>query len=237
MTKRLLYTLAMACAASQLFWSCRNAGQSTESENATASGAARPTATRPAVTKASLSPEIEYQVLRADLLRVSSNSAFDARYEALLSDPLKEKYSGWGMEAGSRLSTTGRTVPQSGTRFAQLLVEFVNVGTKPARLDVSPSDGKGLDLALVLPTGKEVDAWEFLGSDWFPDYESLEDHLARHGDEIAVQVAFEGRLYCEIDPGQRSWLALLFELPATGDLSGLKLRIKDETVDVLGNSA
>lgn len=230
--KRLLHVTALGCLAIATFWSCGD-GEREDSNARTLNSAS---VSESADSKARLSPQVEYQALKCGLLRFAGLADLDARYEALLSNLPHGQYADWSMVAGSRVSTAGIALPEDGMQFAQILVEFTNASTARTRLDIPPAQEDGLDLALVLPAGREISAWEFIGSGWFPSYRATEQYLARHGDQIALRMSFTGQLFCELEPGQRAWLALVFPLPDNPNtaLSGLTLRLGSSTIKIPG---
>lgn len=166
------------------------------------------------VTNDKLPAGVKYEVVKSSLFSGNSTKEFDSRYEALLGDLPKKDYIDWKMKAGSRLDTVGAEPPRSEDRFAQFLVEFVNDGTATQALNVSAPDGKTLNLGLKLPNSKVIPVWEFLASGMFSNYASIKNSLSRHGEKVALNLSFEGQLYCDLAPGQHAWLAILFRLPS-----------------------
>ena len=108
----------------------------------------------------------------------------------------------------------GIVVEKATGRFLELQVWFTNKGQKEATLDFITNEGTELDARLLFDQGKTAKVRAFLipGLGIAP---------------ISLVTFWKGNLGIKLNPGQETWLLLVFDIPA--DIKTAKLQIKNLT--------
>jgi len=95
-------------------------------------------------------------------------------------------------------------------RFWELLVRFENKGKVQKTQWFHKKDQKGLDFQFIVPRNNiPLRAFLIPGLNIAP---------------ISLAVSWEGKLGIKLDPGQKTWLLLLFDVPTNYDSAHFKLK-------------
>ncbi len=147
-------------------------------------------------------------------ISISAKAARDThwaqRYSAVKHLP-NATYVVWQMSKGSVFSRAVRKFSQpKGTDILEVLLQFTNSGKVESKVEI-----KNLILEV---NGKQYRYWELLPGEVFDDYEQMAQQLwlsqEKPKGENFVRIEFEGDLYCNLKPGEKAWLGLMFFIPS-----------------------
>ncbi len=129
--------------------------------------------------------------------------------------PAHEAYQKWATGGPYSMEThryTPDVWPASG-QFVEMQVWLTNDGSEKAKIDMALDGVKGLQCKLLYGNGQSADVNGFLIAGL--SYER----------ERCLVTSWEGNLYFTLEPGEKTWMMLVFDVPA-GVTSG-RLQIRE----------
>jgi hypothetical protein len=128
--------------------------------------------------------------------------------------PDDKPYEKWASDTAFKRSDNRYTPDQrvADGKFAEILVWFDGKGTERVKTDMIPAGGSALDARLLYGVGESAPVKAFV----IPGTGVAANRL--------MTETWEGNLNFKLEPGERTWLLLLFDVPV--NLSAAKLQLK-----------
>ena len=174
-----------------------------------------------------VSGQVSVNVAEARLVSFESNDAsLEKRWDSI-AGMLEPSYRSWQVKGGIRQSVSANGVSKRQWQFARVVLVFQNGGKAKEAIQLCGEKGDCPNIALVGANGSAAPVWEFMTAGMFPAAADFKADMTQHAKGILLRKQFEGNLFADLEPGQRTWVAVLFD--AATDPGRCSLRVLDKS--------
>jgi len=167
------------------------------------------------------------KVTEARLLKLeSTDQSVDQRW-APIAGMLDSSYRAFQAK-DLQQTISGNGIARRKWQFVRVILVLTNSGSEKETIHLCDDDGTCPKIALVSATGAPVPVWEVLTAGMFPDAGNFQSAMQEHGKDILLRHVYKGDVYADLDPGQRTWVAVLFD--AATDPGRCTLHVLDKTL-------
>ena len=172
-------------------------------------------------------PASPIKVTEARLLRLESIDASVEQRWAPIAGLLGPGYRAFQAK-GLQQSVSAIGVAKRKWQFVRVILVLTNSGSEKETVHLCGDDGTCPNVALVSAAGKSVPVWEVVTAGMFPDADGFKSTMQEHAKGVLLRHEYKGDLFVDLDPGQHTWVAVLFD--ASTDPGKCMLRVLDKTL-------
>lgn len=175
----------------------------------------------------SLAPVVK--VTEARLLKLDSTDAsLDQRWAPIsgMLDPSYRAFQANGMQ--QTVSANG--IAKRTWQFVRVILVLTNTSKAKQSIHLCGNGEACPNIALIGASGAAVPVWEIVTAGMFSDVNGFRSTMQEHAKGVLLRHEYKGDLYADLDPGQRTWVAVLFD--AASDPGKCTLRVFERTLPV-----
>jgi hypothetical protein len=175
-----------------------------------------------------VSEHVSVNVAGARLLSFESNDAsLEKRWDPV-AGLLEPSYRPWEVKGGLKQTVSANGIAKRRWQFARVVLVFQNGGNAKEVIHLCGQNGDCPKIALLNADGSALPVWEFLTAGMFQASADFKAVMTEHAKGVLLRKEFKGDLYADLEAGQRTWVAVLFD--AATDPGRCSLRVLDKSI-------
>ena len=175
-----------------------------------------------------VSQNVSFTVTEARLVPLESSDAALATRWGPVAGMLDPEFTSWKVKGATRQTVSAHGIGERKWQFARVILTFSNQGAAKDTLHLCTAEGACPNIALNGESGAAMPVWQFLPAGAYPTAAAFQSDMTRHGTGIMLRSEFKGNVFNDLLPGQRTWIAILFD--AAADPGKCSLRVFDQTI-------